>query len=250
MKTLSSRAGALIRINGLLLLLTLAVWMGGVSTAAAAEITPEGQKLAEVLDSMHVEQLWIAGHQVNWRTGEPTGKAYTDANLHTHCSAFAAAAAERLGVYLLHPPEHSAYLLANAQEDWLMSAGTNEGWYSIKSPLQAQQLANEGQLVVVVCKNPDKAKPGHIAIVRPSLWSDDKILSDGPNIIQAGAHNYTSTTTREGFKNHPGAFENDQLLYFAHTVSYSGMMSQGTAKDKPDSEEISESTVPTTSQTK
>lgn len=247
MKILPPRVGALIRLNNFLLLSMLAAWIGGASTLAAADITPEGQKLAGVLDSMHVDQLWLSGHQVYWRTGEPTGKAYADTNLHTHCSAFAAAAAEKLGVYLLHPPEHSAFLLANAQEDWLLSTGTNEGWYGVESPLKAQQLADEGTLVVVVCKNPDKARPGHIAIVRPSLWSDEKVLQDGPNIIQAGARNYTSTSAREGFKNHPGAFENGQLLYFAHPVSYSGAMAQDT-KDKPDSVEISQSTVP--SQTK
>jgi hypothetical protein len=236
MKISSRWTDTLIKAKNLLLLSALAVWMTGASTAIAADITPEGQKLAQVLDSMHVEQLWLAGHQVNWRTGLPTGKAYTDANLHTHCSAFAAAAAEKLGVYLLHPPEHSAFLLANAQEDWLLSTGTNDGWYSVKSPLQAQQLANQGQLVVIVFKNPNKARPGHIAIVRPSLWSDDKINSDGPNIIQAGAHNYDSTSAREGFKNHPGAFKHGQLLYFAHSVSYSGPITRDAAKTKTDSD--------------
>lgn len=196
------------------------LWLGGWATAGAAEISPEGHKLADLLDSMHVEQLWLSGHPVNWRTGEPVGNGYADTDLHTHCSAFAAAAAEKMGIYLLHPPEHSAVLLANAQEEWLLSAGTNQGWYSVTSPLKAQQLANAGTLVVVVCKNPDKAKPGHIAIVRPSLWSDEKILRDGPDLIQAGERNYTSVTARTGFKNHPGAFENGQLLYFAHAVSY------------------------------
>jgi hypothetical protein len=198
--------------------LTLALLLGGFANATANEITPEAKYLASALDSMHVEQLWLAGRQVNWRTGEPTGKIFTNAASHTHCSAFAAAAAEKLGVYLLCPPAHSAILLANAQQTWLCGSGTNQGWQPVKSPLQAQQLANEGQLVVVTCRNPDDKKPGHIAIVRPSLWSDAKILADGPEIIQAGARNYTSTTTREGFKNHPGAFESGQLLYFSHAV--------------------------------
>jgi hypothetical protein len=199
--------------------LTLAVWLALLATASAADFSPDAKHLAAVLDSMHVEQLWQAGRQVDWRTGEPKGKVYTNALSHTHCSAFAAAAAEKLGVYLLRPPEHSAVLLANAQQEWLCSSGTNQGWHAVATPLEAQQLANAGELVVVTCKNPDPNRPGHIAIVRPSLWSEAKILADGPEIIQAGAQNFDSTTTREGFKHHPGAFEKNQLLYFAHAIS-------------------------------
>jgi hypothetical protein len=185
----------------------------------AGEITPQGQKLAQVLDSMHVEQLWLPSLSVNWRTGEPDGKIDMGKGAHTHCSAFAAAAAEKLGVYLLHPPEHSADLLANAQQDWLRSGGTNFGWHVVNSPQAAQWLANEGQLVVVTCKNSNPDASGHIAIVRPSTKSDAEIQAEGPQIIQAGGHNYTSTNAKLGFKYHPGAFEKGELIYFAHAVS-------------------------------
>ncbi len=187
-------------------------------STSASEITEQGQKLARALDSMHVEQLWLAGRQVNWRTGEPNGKVYTNSTSHTHCSAFAAAAAEKLGVYLLRPPEHSASLLANAQQNWLRAAGTNQGWRAVASPVAAQQLANEGQLVVVTCKNPDPHLPGHIAIVRPSTKTEASIRAEGPEIIQAGRNNYTDTSTKTGFKNHPGAFEKNELLYFVHPL--------------------------------
>ncbi len=207
------------RIRTILLPLLLWIISASLSTSLASEITPAGERLAAVLDSMHVEQLWLAGRQVDWRTGEPNGKVYTNSLSHTHCSAFAAAAAEKLGVYLLHPPEHSAVLLANAQQTWLCGSGTNEGWHLVTSPLEAQQLANKGELVVITCKNPDPARPGHIAIVRPSTKGDAEILADGPEIIQAGAHNYSHATTREGFKNHPGAFKNHQLMIFSHPIS-------------------------------
>src|SRR5262245_41831848 len=87
---------------------------------AAPEITPEGRHLAEVLDSMHVEEHWIAGAIVDWRTGDPTGQPLKagDTGKHTHCSQFTAAACEKLGIYILRPPEHSAVLLANAQFEW------------------------------------------------------------------------------------------------------------------------------------
>ena len=189
------------------------------SHLVAGEITPQGQRLAGLLDSMRVEQLWLPGGSVDWRTGEPDGKIEMGKGSHSHCSAFAAAVAEKLGVYLLHPPEHSADLLANAQQDWLCAGGTNFGWQAVSSPQAAQQLANEGQLVMVTCKNSNPEASGHIAIVRPSTKSEAEIQAEGPQIIQAGGHNYTSTSTKQGFKYHPGAFENGQLLYFVHPLS-------------------------------
>ena len=93
------------------------LWLWATPLASASEITPDGQRLAAVLDSMHVDRLWLAGSKVNWQTGEPDGKFKTNSLTHTHCSAFAAAAADKLGIYLLHPPGHSTYLLANAQQD-------------------------------------------------------------------------------------------------------------------------------------
>ncbi|HEX4342949.1 MAG TPA: hypothetical protein VH255_06140, partial [Verrucomicrobiae bacterium] len=190
--------------------LLMAVVLGLLSLQlrlVAGEITPQGQRLADTLDSLHVEQLWLPKLSVNWRTGEPDGRIDTGKGSHTHCSAFAAAASEKLGVYLLRPPEHSADLLANAQQDWLRGRGTNFGWQAVSTPQAAQQLANEGQLVMVTCKNLNPDASGHIAIVRPCAKSDAEIQAEGPQIIQAGGHNYISTTTKEGFKYHPGAFE-------------------------------------------
>lgn len=235
---LRAEINLIMKFTRILRIASLAAALGGLVSAAASEITPAGEQLANVLDSMHVEQLWLSGRQVDWRTGEPNGIFYTNANLHTHCSAFAAAAAEKLGVYLLHPPEHSAFLLANAQQDWLRGEGTNEGWQPVKSVIEAQQLANEGQLVVVTCKNPDSTRPGHIAIVRPSAKSDKAILAEGPEIIQAGAHNYTHATTSQGFKNHRGAFENHELLYFYHEISPVKFAQQSDAKPASDTKSI------------
>lgn len=109
-------------------------------------------------------------------------------------------------------------LLANAQQDWLSASNTNQGWQPVSSAWQAQQLANDGQLVVVTCKNPNPKAPGHIAIVRPSTKTEEQVQGEGPRIIQAGRNNYVSTTTKEGFKNHPGAFQDGQLRYFAHAL--------------------------------
>ena len=94
------------------------------------ERTEAGDRLAAVLDGMDVESHWLAHEHVNWETGDPDkGADYEGPGNHTHCSAFAAAAAKKLGIYLLRPPEHGQVLLANAQSGWLESAaGRKSGW--------------------------------------------------------------------------------------------------------------------------
>src|ERR1700676_1137533 len=91
-----------------------------VGAVRAQEITSVGKHLVEVLDSMEVEKHWLAGEKVDWRTGKPDPKAPKCA---THCSAFVAAVAAQLGVYIQRPPEHSQVLLANSQQRWLEKEG-------------------------------------------------------------------------------------------------------------------------------
>jgi hypothetical protein len=182
-------------------------------------ITPEGDRLAATLDGMRVESLWLAQEHVNWETGEPDrGGEDEGPGHHTHCSAFAAAAAKRLGVYLLRPPAHGQKLLANAQIAWLGGATAQKlGWQRVSNMREAQRLANQGNLVLVAFQNPDKHLPGHIAIVRPSEKSFEALQRDGPQIIQAGIHNHASTVVRIGFLNHPGAWP-DGVRYYVHTL--------------------------------
>ena len=190
--------------------------------ACAGPITADGEKLVRFLDSMHVEEHWIAGAIVEWRTGEPTGKPITDAGKHTHCSQFASAACDRLGIYILRPPEHRGTLLANAQFDWLPSDdGKAKGWSPVKDGFAAQDSANRGALVVAVFKNPDPKKSGHIAIIRPSTKGDAEIKTEGPQVTQAGGTNMTSGTLKRGFGNHPGAFKNNEIAFFSHAITFS-----------------------------
>ena len=189
--------------------------------ASAGPISAEGESLVQFLDSMHVEEHWIAGAIVEWRTGEPTGKPVTDTGRHTHCSQFAAAACDRLGIYILRPPEHSAVLLANAQFDWLPSEeGKAKGWSSVKDGFAAQELANRGTLVAAVYKNHDPKKSGHIALIRPSTKGGDEIKAEGPQVTQAGGMNRTSAPLKKGFANHPDAFAKDEVRYFSHAVTF------------------------------
>lgn len=176
-------------------------------------------KLSQALDGMHVEEHWLAGSIVDWKTGDPTGKPITDSGKHTHCSQFAAAACERLGIYLLRPPEHSAVLLANAQSDWLQSEkGRKKGWNPVPDAVAAQDWANKGHLVLATFKNPDPKRPGHIAIVRPGQKSAADLAAAGPLVIQAGLRNATSISLKKGFAGHPGAFAKGEIRFFEHEL--------------------------------
>jgi hypothetical protein len=191
-------------------------------------VTPAGQQLATLLDGMNVETLWQRGYHIDWRTGIAKGPPETAPGGHTHCSAFAAAVAERLGVYLLHPPEHPQIWLANAQERWLNSAAAT-GWQRIGTlsdpgaSLNAVALANAGKLVLAVYFQPPRSTPngpeersGHVAIVRPSNKSAALIIADGPDVIQAGMHNYQQVAMRIGFASHKAGWSNGAIEYFWH----------------------------------
>jgi LmbE family N-acetylglucosaminyl deacetylase len=184
----------------------------------AEEIAPAGKKLVKKLDAMDVEHLWLPGGSVDWQTGEPNGKATTGKSKHTHCSAFAAEACRRLGIYLLRPPEHSTVLLANAQYDWLFSTGSSKGWFQVKDSYEAQHDANQGYVVVAVYREQNSKHPGHIAIIRPSTKSAQQIAAEGPQVTQAGGHNARSTSLQHGFANHPDAWGKQKVRYFAHKV--------------------------------
>ena len=187
-------------------------------------ITPDGEKLRAFLDNSDVLHRWLAGQHIIWDTGEldPTRPAGSP-NAATHCSAFAAAMAMRLGIYVLRPPDYSQALLANAQMRWLGDHGAEQGWQELPSYVAAQEAANRGQFVLEAFENPDRHRPGHIAIVRPSLKDRELLDAHGPEEAQAGGHNALSTTTKHGFANHPGAWlpgGGGAIRYYAHTVTW------------------------------
>jgi hypothetical protein len=153
---------------------------------------------------------------VDWKTGEPNNKLVPLDD--THCSAFAAAVSVKLGVYLLRPPEHKTVLLANAQNEWLNGKGVEFGWEHVTDGAQAQGLANQGHFVVASFRNPVPTQHGHIAVVRPSDKSAAQVLAEGPQIIQAGNHNYSSISVKQGFASHPGAFSKNRIQFFAHQL--------------------------------
>ena len=188
------------------------------ATTQAGEISAAGKRLAEKLDSFEVEKQWPAGQHINWETGVPTGVPETTPGKHTHCSAFVASAAKQLGVYILRPPEHGQKLLANAQSEWLAGEGPAQGWRQLKDGFEAQNAANAGELVVASYHNHHDDKPGHIAIVRPSAKSTEAIAEEGPDVVQAGEHNYNVVSIKKGFAGHPAAWRDNEIEYFAHRL--------------------------------
>ena len=207
-------------IKILLRVLAFVASAGLTGFVGASDLTPDAMRLTQLLDHTGVEHLWPAGVHVNWETGIPDGKPVSDEGQHTHCSAFVAAIAKRLGIYLLRPPEHSARLLANAQSDWLVSAGPRSGWQALADGHQAQDHANRGELVVAVYQNHHADRPGHIAIVRPSAKSAIEIDAEGPQITQAGSVNYLSASLKHGFAGHPAAWTRQEVRYFSHTIDW------------------------------
>lgn len=196
-------------------------------TPCCGRITPNGYKLEALLDGMHVDQLWQPHIHIDWETGEPNRPAdYTGPGRSSHCSAFAAAVGERLHIYMLRPPDHPQIFLASAQAQWFHSEeGKKDAWRPLTGPdreRQAQELANHGDLVVIVYESPDPHKPGHIVIVRPSEKSAAELQVQGPQITQAGAENYDNFIAAKAFKYHPGAWPNG-VRYYWHQVDWASL---------------------------
>lgn len=201
--------------------------IGLFATPACAEpccgpITPAGERLSHFLDQSDVTQLWQSGWHVDWLTGEKDRPEPGGPEAKTHCSAFVAAMADKLGIYVLRPPDHKQALLANAQMRWLRELGATRGWRELASYVEAQSAANQGELVLEAVENPDPHRPGHIAIVRPSEKTRAELDRDGPQETQAGEQNALSTSTVVGFRHHRDAWLPDgagTIRYYAHTVT-------------------------------
>lgn len=189
------------------------------TTSAHAEpccgpVTPNGERLLARLDASGVDHLWLPHQHIHWETGTLDSNPY-GTRASTHCSAFAAAFAKQLGIYVLRPPDHSLTFLASAQMRWLAFDGPASGWRRLPDAAAAQRSANQGNLVVVAYENPDRHKPGHIAFIRPGLPDAARLASDGPDVTQAGGVNAISIPLARGF-HHP----RDQLGFFEHPINW------------------------------
>lgn len=178
--------------------------------------------LLQKLRDMDVMHHWLASlDRIDWRSGDPDPGQAPHQKTSTHCSAFVASAGERLGIYILRPPQHKPSFLASAQQEWLNSPeGREAGWERLEDACSARDHANQGQFVVASWRNPVPNKPGHIAIVLPSDWSDERVEGEGCEIMQAGRSNFLSASLRQGFANHPGAFERYEIQFHAHSTDF------------------------------
>lgn len=195
-----------------------------------------GAELTTFLDALDVESLWIAGHHVDWATGESDTPNPDGSEAKSHCSAFLAALADRLGIYVLRPPDYPQELLANRQVHWLSGepfkhAPDNAaalGWRSLGTSggdgalSQAAAEAQTGHLVVAGFAEPpgstgDQA-PGHVCVVRPQ--APDSVGSDGPLMISAGEQNWRKAHMAHVFENHSGAWP-DAISLFVHDTRFS-----------------------------
>ena len=122
-------------------------------------ITPQGHQLEQFLDSSDVDHLWRAGWHVDWQTGAVNREEPGGPEARTHCSAFVAAMADRVHIYVLRPPQHKQELLANAQMRWLRDQGVAAGWQPIASAAAAQSAANRGELVLRRSRTPTRTGP-------------------------------------------------------------------------------------------
>ena len=205
--------------------------MASIYTAAG------GPRLSEILDALPVETRWTAGHHIVWQTGQQNAPDRFGLDDHTHCSAFVAAVAQMLGIYVLRPPAHRQDLLANAQADWLAGGPVSSapmaavsGWSGLGTAdnsaalMSAVEAASAGQLVLAAYKAPPVVEPGgpvhqrsgHVCIVRP-LAATSYDPDTGPDVISVGTINALTMPMRTAFREHPLAWPQNIALYASRT---------------------------------
>jgi hypothetical protein len=188
-----------------------------------------GPRLTEFLDALPVTTRWIHNHRVVWQTGQQNAAESQGTTEETHCSAFIAAVALMLDIYLLRPPHYGQQGLANAQADWLAGEATfagptakASGWIALGASGDAGALkaaveaANLGRLVVGVYKAPSGSTSdghGHTCIVRPQ--SAAAVGDDGPHVMSVADVNRPDTPMRTAFHAHPDAWP-DRIALYAH----------------------------------
>jgi len=196
-----------------------------------------GPRLAAFLDSLPLRNRWLKGHPVCWQSGQQNGPPASQPPDHTHCSAFAAAVALYLDIYLLRPPHHDQLMLAEAQTAWLSGStvfsgptAAAAGWVpagfsgEAGALAAAVQAANAGRLVLACyAAGPVAGRAsrgaGHVAILRPQADPTAALVpADGPDVIMAGAQNYSFVAMKTAFAGFPGAWPDDIALFSHETA--------------------------------
>ena len=164
-------------------------------------VSAEGAALAALLDGMDVENHWLAGQPVDWKTGNPVDGDGTINN----GGAFVAAVGARVKVPM--PPPVLENFAAGEQYDWLLDQGPGKGWVLV-GEMEAQLLANQGWLVIAAWKDPapagERVASGQTAIVRPDGRPAAEIRTRGPRLVLAGPRNHNNIALKDGFRPRPG----------------------------------------------
>jgi hypothetical protein len=173
-------------------------------------ISRAGAVLAERLDGMDVENHWLPGQDVSWKTGNAVDDEPGPAS---NGGAFVAAVCARLKVIMPEPVPES--LFPDSQYDWLVNEGTGSGWVVVGGDVEAQLLANQGWVVVAAWKSStptsDRSLDGQTAIVHPDSKPVEGVADHGPAITIAGPQNHADIALKDSFP--PAAW--DQVIYLA-----------------------------------
>ena len=216
--------------------------------AAPGELSPGGARLQDFLDGLPDEANWIAHDHIVWQTGQKNGASGVGPESHTHSSAFTAAVALYLDIYLIRPPYHGQKFLSNAQVDWLnggRSRGrrrlTRAGGCSARAGRgvldNAVAAANAGKLVFAGYRQPDvrdpvtgklQEKSGHTVIVRPQ--TEPVSASEGPLVEMAGNRNRRLIHMASAFHSHVGAWP-EHIELFVHDTDLEAEFAPATSTD-------------------
>jgi hypothetical protein len=206
------RGGLLMRSFSVVAVIVAVLASGAAHAESIGPITPKARKMVGLLGSMGVERKWQPHVRVDWATGLPTGEQ-SPAYRGTHCAGFVDAVALKLGIDTGAPQDRLINPSANRQEGFLRSG--SGGWQSLPDAVAAQAAANRGEFVVAVLQD---SPSGHAAVVRPANKSEAQVRSEGPQVTQAGGHNFASAPAAVGFSFHRSGLT--RVEYYAHAVSW------------------------------
>ena len=139
---------------------------------------------------------------------------YTPGDGKTYCNIFVWDVTRAMGAEVPHwlddaanigvpGAPHAHEININGGLIWMRAHSAAHGWRSVNGE-QAQDAANQGLIAVVMWQN-QTGGHGHTAMVRPGTLN-----ALGPEIAQAGAHNFNRGHVKNGFGNH------GPLEYFVH----------------------------------
>jgi hypothetical protein len=178
-------------------------------------LSDDGHKLANILNSLDVENFWLQNRFIDWYSGKEINseekkicKNNNYNSYYTHCSSFVKSVCFRNNIEMYGPPDIETEGLANKQYDWLELHGKKYGWIKINNikniqydcEIQAQKKANLGYLVLMLFKNKNDQNKGHIAVVKPENITESNVKINGCKICNVGICNLSSVNSHICFK--------------------------------------------------